>query len=250
MIVTTIIKSIKDFDDQWFEYILPTLPKWRQEKARKMKSADARKLSILAGNLLMDVFREFDVDPDNIAFNKFDKPMIPGDAPFFFSLSHSRNAVALAISNPNDNSPTLPGENRINVDEVFKAAAIPPRSDLKSSRGLSFPSVGIDIEYVREYDVDIARRFFTREEQDYLDVSDDKDEAFTRIWTSKEAYGKFTGGGLTDGLKFSIFHNPLIPLDVILPCFFEHNEREVSGDRYIYTICYGVIEDLQYGPKE
>lgn len=244
MIVTTIIKSIKDYDDQWFEYELSSLPRWRREKADKIKHSDTRKLSILSGKLLSDVFREYDVDPDNITFNKSGKPMIPGEAPFFFSISHSKNAVAVSISNPNDNSPILPGEDKIDVVDVFKAAAIPPKSSLKSSRGLSFPSIGIDIEYVREYDEKIARRFFTTEEQDYLKVSEDRDEAFTRIWTSKEAYGKFTGTGMEDGLKFSIFHNPAVPLDVILPCCFEHNEKVVSGDRYIYTICYGVIEEI------
>ena len=98
---------------------------------------------------------------------------------------------------------------------------------------------------MRTYDEKLAGRYFSKEEQEYLKFTDDKDVNFTRIWTSKEAYGKFTGKGITDGLKFSMFHDPLVPLNVLLPCCFEHSEIEVNGEKYIYTLCYGVIDTAE-----
>ncbi len=242
MILKTIIKSINEYEPSWFDEVLPTLPAWRREKTEKLKTENGRKLSILAGSLIKDAFLENDEDPENVVFNEQGKPLVGGDARFFFSLSHSKDAVALSVSTPNDYSSDLPGKDKIDATSVFNAAGIAPRSTLKSSKGLSTPSVGIDIECIREYDEKIAERFFTKEEQDYLKYSENKNEDFVRIWTSKEAYGKFTGGGLNDGLKFSIFHNPLVPIDVIFPCCFEYEAIKLDGLEYIYTVCYGVIE--------
>lgn len=242
MIITTKIKNIRDYSDEWFEKTYKTLPSWRKEKVDKLKYADGRKLSILSGKMILDAFIENNEDPENVVFTETGKPMVGSDTSFFFSLSHSKDVAALSVSTPNDYSPILPGDNRIDATTVFETASIPPRSHLKSSKGLSSPSIGVDIEYIREYDEMLAKRFFTSEEQDYLNYSKDKDENFTRIWTSKEAYGKFTGGGITEGLSFSTFHNPLIPLNVILPCCFEYSETMINGEKYLYTICYGVIE--------
>ncbi|MBQ9549685.1 MAG: 4'-phosphopantetheinyl transferase superfamily protein [Lachnospiraceae bacterium] len=242
MIIKTTIKGINEYEDSWFEEVFPTLPAWRKEKAEKYKTENGRKLSILAGKLIMDAFIDNNEDPDNVVFNESGKPLVGGDMPFFFSVSHSKEAVALSVSTPNDNASVLPGNNLIDATSVFSAAGIPPRSELKSSKGLSTPSVGVDIECIRDYDEGIAERFFTKEEQDYLKFSENKEEDFTRIWTSKEAYGKFTGGGISDGLKFSIFHNPLIPIDVIFPCCFEYESIMLDGNKYLYTICHGVIE--------
>ena len=243
MIIKTLINSIKEFDELWFEETLRTLPSWRKERALKHKTEDGRKLSILAGKLVMDAFIENDEDPENVIFNEAGKPMVGGDKPFFFSISHSKNAVAVSISTPNDNSSVLPGDERIDAKRVFDAAAVPPRSFLKSSQGLTAPSVGVDIECIRPYDEGIAKRFFTKEEQEFIRFAQDKDENFTQIWTTKEAYGKFTGGGVADGLKFSMFHDPSVPLDVIFPCCFEHSKIELDGDKYLYSLCYGVVDE-------
>ena len=244
MIIKTTVKCIADYDDAWFEDTYKTLPFWRKERTRPLKTENGRKLSILAGKLILDAFLDNDEDPDNVRFSDLGKPLVGGDSPFYFSVSHSKEAVALSVATPNDFNPILPGSNLIDATSVFAAAKEAPRSSLKSSQGLSSPSIGLDIECVREYDEKLAERFFSREEQDYLKFSDSRDETFTRIWTSKEAYGKYTGGGVNDGLKFSIFHNPVVPLNVILPCTFEYRDVILNNRKYLYTICYGIIETL------
>jgi len=80
--------------------------------------------------------------------------------------------------------------------------------------------IGIDVEQVRPFpealqgglsgkrDLPaIARRFFSRQEQDWLfaQPAEERDEAFFKIWTLKEAYLKAHGMGLTLPLdQFSV----------------------------------------------
>ncbi len=243
MYITTKIKSINEFEDSWFEEVYSNLPKWRKERCDSLKTENGRKISILAGKMVIDAFTENGEDPENVIFSKNGKPLAGSGSSFCFSISHSKNAVAVSYLELDGQYSSLPADNRIDATSVFSAASIPPRSDLKFTRGLSRPSVGVDIEYVREHDVKIAERFFTVEELEYIDHSFDHNENFTRIWTSKEAYGKFTGGGIEDGLGFSMFHDPLKPMNVVLPCFFEYAEKNVDGEKYLYTICYGVQEE-------
>lgn len=73
--------------------------------------------------------------------------------------------------------------------------------------------VGCDIEKISEIKSDIAKRFFSKTECEYLnsfEVSpDNKLLEFFRIWTIKESYIKMTGEGISIGLDtFSVnFHN-------------------------------------------
>lgn len=55
-------------------------------------------------------------------------------------------------------------------------------------------NVGLDIQFNRSIDTDrIAARYFTEEEQEYINNTED---GFFRIWTRKEAMAKYTGIGL------------------------------------------------------
>ena len=58
--------------------------------------------------------------------------------------------------------------------------------------------IGIDIEYLRENKIALAKRFFNVKEVEYLNrITKDKiDKAFTQLWTIKEAYVKMTGTGI------------------------------------------------------
>ena len=57
--------------------------------------------------------------------------------------------------------------------------------------------VGVDIEKKRKIDLRLISRFFSKNEKDYVLLGNSgQDERFTRIWTMKEAYVKFTGKGL------------------------------------------------------
>ena len=76
--------------------------------------------------------------------------------------------------------------------------------------------VGIDAETPRQVRDSLLPRICTPAETDWISSQDDKNLAFSRIWTLKEAYAKYTGAGirepfsqlafsLTDGIRF---HHP------------------------------------------
>lgn len=61
--------------------------------------------------------------------------------------------------------------------------------------------IGIDVEKIREPDYRIAKRFFTKAENEYIDSDvEGRDVRFFEIWTKKEAYIKYTGKGLREPL--------------------------------------------------
>ncbi|MDO5444512.1 MAG: 4'-phosphopantetheinyl transferase superfamily protein [Eubacteriales bacterium] len=97
---------------------------------------------------------------------------------------------------------------------------------------VSSNEIGADIEIInKDTDIDgIARRFFLREEADYLKSVSDPDlraSEFTRIWTIKEAYLKCLGTGLSGDLTSVSALN--LPESYLF-------QTERDGD-YYYTVC-------------
>lgn len=68
--------------------------------------------------------------------------------------------------------------------------------------------IGIDIEKIRDFKYNVANKYFSEEELFLLENEDDisiKRELFYKIWTSKEAYVKMLGKGITYSFqKFSV----------------------------------------------
>jgi len=67
--------------------------------------------------------------------------------------------------------------------------------------------VGIDIEILRQVNLNIAHRFFHPDETTFLNNSLNKTEDFFKLWTMKESYLKCIGKGLTLPLN-SFIVNP------------------------------------------
>ena len=68
-------------------------------------------------------------------------------------------------------------------------------------------SVGLDIEMLRLYKPEVAKRFFHKDEYSFLmaQPSHLQDVEFTRLWTLKESYVKCTGTGIANNFdKFAI----------------------------------------------
>lgn len=57
-------------------------------------------------------------------------------------------------------------------------------------------NIGIDCEEISDFNPDIGKYFFTREEREYIDSSKDKSTAFTLLWTRKESFIKCIGRGI------------------------------------------------------
>ncbi len=69
---------------------------------------------------------------------------------------------------------------------------------------LSGKEVGIDIQQIKDINLKIGERFFTKEEYGRIKSADD----FFRIWTLKESFVKATGKGLSTPLSSFCVKNP------------------------------------------
>ena len=142
----------------WYAQMAPE----RQEKTDAMRRDDHRKASVAADHLARAMIAEAcGVAADFIRFRKDEngKPHAV-DLPIHFNVSHSGDFVACAV----DNNP-----------------------------------VGIDIEQIRSIRPALVKKVCTEAEKAY--VEDPEGEMLVRffeVWTSKEAWFKYTGTGITD----------------------------------------------------
>ncbi len=143
----------------------------RRAKADKLKKKPAKKLSIAAGELVRSaIAKEFNIATDDIRFRvgKNGKPYTDS-APVHFSISHSKNIAVCAISDK---------------------------------------PVGIDIEFVKDVNLNIAKRLFAPDELQYVfEKWDLSKRRFFEIWTRKEAYVKLIGKGISYFPNFSVMGN-------------------------------------------
>ena len=63
---------------------------------------------------------------------------------------------------------------------------------------LSDRAVGADIQQLRPYNPALAHRFFTAEEGAWLEAQQERDLAFSLLWSLKESYVKFLGSGIAE----------------------------------------------------
>ncbi|MDD2217437.1 MAG: 4'-phosphopantetheinyl transferase superfamily protein [Eubacteriales bacterium] len=105
--------------------------------------------------------------------------------------------------------------------------------------------VGIDIQEVKDKDyTDLAKRFFTEEEAEFVRLYGK--EGFFLLWTRKEAYVKYKGTGLKEGLSsFSVVKDNAVVYwmeDGDAKCFF----KDINfGNGIICTVCSGEPEEAE-----
>lgn len=157
--------DLRDLDEA---QALRLLPPARREKALRCRRAEDRLRSAAAGLLLARYARQlgFDRFPE-LREGAYGKPYFPDAPQAQFSLSHSGRYAALATS-------SLP--------------------------------VGVDIQQIRPERVMAAMRLLTDLEQAQLSAlpQEAQTQAFFRLWTLKESYGKMTGRGLLGANAFSV----------------------------------------------
>lgn len=118
-------------------------------------------VSSLARSILKKlIVQKFGVRSTDVEFsrNEYGKPYLIGYPNFYFNISHTDDVVVIVTADT---------------------------------------EIGIDIEKIREYNPKIMKRFFTADEQLYIDNSINKNKAFFEIWTKKEAYIKYIGKGFS-----------------------------------------------------
>ena len=63
---------------------------------------------------------------------------------------------------------------------------------------LSDEAVGADLQQLKPCNPALVRRFFTAEEGAWLEAQQERDLAFTLLWSLKESYVKFLGSGIAE----------------------------------------------------
>lgn len=134
----------------------------KQARIKRYASDIDKKLSLYSDLFIrLIVHRKFGISNDEIVFGrgKYGKPFILNFPEFYYNISRTRNAIAIA---------------------------------------LSCKDIGIDIERILNNQQKIAMRFFTADEYQYIYGDQTyQDRRFYEIWTKKEAYIKCVGKGLT-----------------------------------------------------
>jgi len=163
--------DISKMTDEEFEKLYFRSEASRRKKAKRLKNQPDKKLSIAAGELVRQaISEEFNIDKNDIRFrvNKGGKPYTES-VKAEFSISHSKDIAVCAISDR---------------------------------------PVGIDIEYMRNVNIDVAKKYFTENEQKYVfEKPKLSNQRFFEIWTKKEAYVKLYGKGIPYFKEFSVIGN-------------------------------------------
>lgn len=99
----------------------------------------------------------------DIGKGKYGKPFIKGREDIHFNISHAKGECVIAISDK---------------------------------------KVGVDMEGNRAANLNIAERYFTENERNYIreGTEETKSHRFFTCWTRKEAYMKWTGKGFAQGI--------------------------------------------------
>lgn len=140
------------------------LSPYRREKLKRQKNVLARKQGLGAELLLIKALESAApgiTPPLDISCGKDGKPELV-DSGISFNLSHSGNFAACALSD----SP-----------------------------------IGLDIQTERDCNSGLAEKYFTAPERRFIEESDNKAYAFTKLWCMKESAVKHIGTGLKTPLS-------------------------------------------------
>ena len=152
-----IFENLQLCTGEWLIEKTKNLPLWRLQKVESLKKEADKIRSVAAFLLLERALQDLGIPfVPEFAYEDFGKPYLPG-YPVHFSLSHTKNAVACAVSDC---------------------------------------PIGVDVQEKVEYSPRLADRICSDAERTALENAKDKDLALTALWAKKEALAKCNGKGL------------------------------------------------------
>ena len=153
------IAPITDCSWEAVQAMLPMVSEQRREQALQYKHAFGQYACLKSYLLLQDLLREhYGIKGDLIfSYNEHGKPMLKEVSNIHFSISHCKEAIAVAVADR---------------------------------------PVGIDVETLRMPSEALAEKVMDEGEKLRFDISDTPEDFFTAIWTAKEAVMKCRGTGI------------------------------------------------------
>ena len=193
-----IFDDMDSLSDNYVEHNLHRLPRFRQAQCAQYRQDSDKKACIISYLLLERGLQEkYSITtPISFIYNENGKPYIREAPHIFFNLSHCKSGVVCAFAD-------------------FE--------------------IGVDIQEIRSFDIDVARRVCSDDELHSLEKADNPASLFCRIWTEKESYAKMKGISVAATLKQT------------LPAkSFRHIERK----QYCMTICLGkAVEFIDFNTR-
>ena len=143
-----IFENLQLCDPEWLAEKTKNLPLWRLQKVQALKKQEDKIRSVVAFLLLERALQDLGISPvPEFAYEEFGKPYLPG-YPVHFSLSHTKNAVACAVSDC---------------------------------------PIGVDVQEKMKYSSRLSKRICSDAECTALENAEDKGLVLTALWTKKEA---------------------------------------------------------------
>lgn len=188
-----------------FEKAVSMLPEKSRGKISEKKPILNKCQSLGAWLLLEYFFKEFpeyDFEKE-IAISKAGKPYFKNCSSLHFSLSHSENIALCAVSTC---------------------------------------EIGADVQKLSEFNEKICHKYFSNEENDYVQGGNslkEKKKRFAMVWALKEAYVKRTGEGILGIKKLSLPFKDGILKEDFSGIFF----KEFEEDDFLFAFCTEEKED-------
>ena len=182
----------------------------RRRKSDRFVQKRDKMLSIAAEILLKRALFDCGIEDFLLRYGENGKPYLADNA-VFFNLSHSENTVICAVSER---------------------------------------EIGVDAEKVGEADLEVARRFFHRDEfalLENLPTNEEKRDMFFRLWTLKESFVKALGKGIMmplDSFCVEFTGGEISVRQTVTPQQYFFKEYAL-GDSFKYATCglCGEFED-------
>ena len=153
------IEPITDCTWDSVQAMLPRVSEQRRAQALQFKHAFGQYACLKSYLMLQDLLREhYGIEGDLVfSYNEHGKPMLKEVSNIHFSISHCKEAIAVAVADR---------------------------------------PVGIDVETLRMPSEALAEKVMDKGEKLRFDISDTPEDFFTAIWTAKEAVMKCRGTGI------------------------------------------------------
>ena len=153
------IVPIEDCTWDSVQAMLPRVSEQRRAQALLFKHAFGQYACLKSYLLLQDLLREhYGIEGDLVfSYNEHGKPMLKEVSNIHFSISHCKEAIAVAVADR---------------------------------------PVGIDVETLRVPSEALVEKVMDKGEKLRFDISDTPEDFFTALWTAKEAVMKCRGTGI------------------------------------------------------
>ncbi|HHX18400.1 MAG TPA: 4'-phosphopantetheinyl transferase superfamily protein [Clostridium sp.] len=202
-IYATEIKS--PVNKKLFEKALNYIPENKQKRIKRfLKYEDSLKTLIAEVLIRKIIMLKLKINNDEIIFktNEFGKPYLKDHDEFHFNISHSGKWIVCVVSDK---------------------------------------PVGIDVEKIKDLDIKIADRFFSKEEVEdlYKTKESERLKYFFELWTLKESYIKADGRGFNiplNSFSFKIKDDEIVfnTQNNLKNCFFK---RYKIDPNYKLSVC-------------